>query len=238
MLNLLEPKTVEECRERDGHRKEERASRIDEALLRPKLGHQSGEPIVDGYQYGDYPSREDLSQPIWRGFLCDLFSHYLVDSYEDAAKELTEAGEMQHRKWVDALQTASDLFNLDTDALFEEGEPPEEDRLTKILGSKPADAVISAENPTLCGQMYGLGMGIAGINEILSHHDENSTEEIVRDSLKRGGLIEGDVTETVDRSKSMSHQEYDTRLGGTTVELDDGDEIKRRAKEANNITVR
>jgi hypothetical protein len=237
-MNLLEPDVVESCRERNGHRKEERASRIDEALLRPKLGHRNGKPIVDGFGYEDYPSRDDLSQPQWKGFLQDLLGSRLVTSYEDAAEELTSAGDLEERKWVDALERAVGLFNLDADALFDEGEVPDEDRLTKILGKKPAEAVISADNPLLVAEMYRLGMGIAGINEVLSDYDDESTEEIVRESLKRGGLIDGEVTETVDRSKSMTMEEYDTRLGGTTVELDDGDEIKRRAKEANNITVR
>jgi len=238
MLNLLERETVESCRERNGRRKEERASRIDDALLRPKLGHRTGQPIVDGYDYPEYPSREDLSQPIWRGFLCSLFSHYLVDSYEDAAAEMTNAADLAEQKWVSALETASDLFSIDADALFGEGNAPDEDRLAEILGKKPADAVISARNPLLVGEMYRLGMSVREITDVLADEVDTVTEEIVSDSLKRCGLIEGDVNEPVDRSRSMSYEEYDTRLGGTTVELDDGDEIKRRAKEANNITVR
>jgi len=237
-MNLISEEVVESCRDRDGRPKEERASRIDDALSRPKLGHRNGEAIVDGYEYEQYPSRDELSQPQWKGFLRDLFAHYLVGSYEDAANELTGVTGSHFSKYVDALRTASDLFGLDANALFNAGDAPDADRLTEILDAKPADAVISADNPTLCGQMYALGMGIAGINEILSDYVDHITEEIVRDCLKRCALIRGEVEANVDRSKSMSMEDYDTRLGGTTITTDETGDIKRKAKESSNITVR
>jgi hypothetical protein len=206
---------------------------------RDRLGRNNGGPIVDGYDsYDEYPSRNDFSDPSTREFICELFSHPLVTNWQDAMDELTSVTGLERKKSRRMLEKAVDLFGIDVEGRFEEGEPYQESRLGVILDGKPADPIISVENPLLVAEMYRLGLGVGEIIDVLADEVDTVTKEIVSDSLKRCGLIEGEVNEPVDRSRSMSYEEYDLRLGGTSVELDDGDEIKRRAKEANGVTVR
>jgi hypothetical protein len=233
---MIDAKTVTACRERNGAAKKERASRIDDALSRPKLGHRNGEPILDGYSYDHYPSKGDLSDPSWRSFLIKLFSHYLIRSYEDAATELTGATGTHLGKFEDALQKAANLYDLNADSLFEDGEPPQESRLTEILGEEPHEAIISPRNPMLVGEMYRLGMSVREITDVLADEVDNATKETIRNTLKRCALIDGKPSDDAPTG-SVPLEEKDVRLGGTTIQTESTNDIKQRAKDIDGVDV-
>lgn len=187
----LDETTVEGAQQRGGGRKVGRESHIDEVLNSDCLGYQSGQPLV-GDNYDSYPHFSDLSQPQWMGFLRDLFSHQLIKGYEDARKELTSvtAGTMVS-EWEDNLEQAAELFNIDTQALFEQGSTVSTDsKLKQILDYEPADSLIDSENPLLVSELYLEGLSVEEIAELLEGDGAQ-----VRDSLKAVDLLEGDTQE-------------------------------------------
>ena len=175
--------------------------------------------------YSEYPTRTDYGHPQSAGFIEDLFSHYLVTDYQDAMEEVCSVSGLERDKHERMLKKAVDLHNIDAEALFDEGESPEEDRLTKILGESPSNHVIDPPTPTLIASIYALGMGIGEIEEVLSDHTgKEFSETSIRDSLKRCGLLAGKPTESNDTQGSVPLAEDDIQLGGTTVNMHDESE--------------
>ena len=184
---MLNETTVEGAQQRGGGRKVGRESHIDEILNSDCLGYQSGDPLV-GDNYGSYPHFSELSQPQWMSFLRDLFSHQLIKGYEDARKELTSVtADTMVAEWEDNLERAAELFNIDTQALFEQGETPSTDsKLKQILDYEPADSLIDSENPLLVSELYLEGLSVEEISDLLEGDSGN-----VRDTLKAVNLLEG-----------------------------------------------
>jgi hypothetical protein len=235
---MLDNSTVKECRERNGGQKIDRPSRIDDVMGRDRLGQDNGDPIADGYEsYSQYPTRNDLSDPSTRDFLCELFSHPLVSNWQDVMDEFTGMSGIERRKSKRILQRVVDLFEIDVDARFEEGEPPQESRLTEILDEEPAEPMISPSNPMLVGQMYALGMSVREITDVLADHVDTVNEKVVRNSLKQAALVPGEPS-NADKTGSVPLEEEDVRLGGTTVSTVETDDVKQRAKDIDGVTVR
>ena len=187
----LDETTVEGAHQRKGGRKVGRESHIDEVLNSDCLGYQSGQPLV-GDNYDSYPHFSDLSQPQWMSFLRSLFSHSLITDISDARKELTGVtGDSMVAEWEESLEKASDLFNIDTQTLFEQGSTVSTDsKLKQILDYEPADSLIDSENPLLVSELYLEGLSVEEIAELLEGDGAQ-----VRDSLKAVDLLEGDTQE-------------------------------------------
>ena len=183
----LDETTVEGAHQRGGGRKVGRESHIDEVLNSDCLGYQSGQPLV-GDNYDSYPHFSELSQPQWMGFLRDLFSHSLITDISDAREELTGVtADTMVSKWEESLEKASDLFNIDTQTLFEQGSTVSTDsKLKQILDYEPADSLIDSENPLLVSELYLEGLSVEEISDLLEGDSGN-----VRDTLKAVNLLEG-----------------------------------------------
>ena len=188
---MLNETTVEGAQQRGGGRKVGRESHIDEILNSDCLGYQSGDPLV-GEDYSSYPDFNELSQPQSYGFIRELLSHKLVKSFTDARKELTnaDAGGIPE-EFETGLEKATELFGIDTQALFEQGETPSKDsKLSQILDYEPAEELKDCENPLLVSELYLKGLSVEEIAELLEGDGAQ-----VRDSLKAVDLLEGDTQE-------------------------------------------
>jgi hypothetical protein len=191
-------------------------------------------PLV-GDEYDQYPSKAELAHPQSGAFIIELLSHGLVNSYHDAATELTGATDSHLRKFEGALKKAVNLFGLDADDLFEAGSAPDGDRLEIILGETPSDHVISSQTPALVGHLYAVGLGVEEIIDVLEDHTgEGVHEEKIRNCLKRCALIEGEPSD--DAPTSVPLEEKDVRLGGTTIQTESSD-VKKRAKQYDGVDV-
>jgi hypothetical protein len=217
---ILDETTVEEAHQRGGGRKVGRESHIDEILNTECLGYENGDVLV-GEDYSGYPDYTELSQPQWMSFLRSLFSHSLITDISDARKELTSvtAGTMVS-EWEDNLEQAAELFNIDTQALFEQGETPSKDsKLSQILDYEPAEELKDCENPLLVSELYLKGLSVEEIAELLEGDGAQ-----VRDSLKAVDLLEGDTQE----EQTTAFEERNGRL--TTHRNDSGKNLTVNTK--------
>lgn len=212
----LDSTTVEAARDRDGNADPTRPDRIDDILDSDTLGHNEGEPLV-GDSYGDYPSREELTNPNHGEFIRDILSHHLVGSLDDAASELTGATDsVTFGNWKEALETATEIHGLDVDNLLTNGEDSEDsgEQLEELLGYEPLTDMKNYDNPLLVAELYTLGLSVVEVSNVLEEEvDDTVRPDYVRDSLKDVDLLNG---KTRDEQRE-AFRENDSKIGGTTI---------------------
>ncbi|OYR82986.1 hypothetical protein DJ84_09065, partial [Halorubrum ezzemoulense] len=110
---------VQNARERDGDRAEDRSDRVDELLNADRLGYGEGDPLAAD-SYDDYPDDPaQLSAPKWRDWVEALLSHPAVNSYSDAVAEATPSeDQVSVKKWTQAIQYAASASQLNRSAAF------------------------------------------------------------------------------------------------------------------------
>jgi len=225
----ISTETVEKCRERNGAALEGRDDSIDNVLVSDTLAYNEGSPLVEGVDsYADYPSRKQLSNPEYGDFLRRLFSHELVGTWSDAVTELTSTtSESLLSDWIDAVEKAADLHNIDTESLFADSreEPDTAEVVSDILGYEVEGSMLDSNNPLLLSALYVEGLSDGEISEVLET-DKTS----VRDKLKSVGLLNGKTTDEQTAAFRQNHAEINRRTTSSTVDMS-------AAEESDSITV-
>lgn len=216
----LDSSTVSGGRQRGGSSDDSRADRVDTAVNRPQLGYNKGEPLVDGYDYADYPSREDLSNPRYGDFLEELADHRLVGNTADMVAELTGASNDTHlRNFLEAVETACRYQDIDTTALQTEDYP---NQLDTILGYEVADSAVNKDNAVLMAELYDIGCSVEEIVDVMdSACQKPVSSNKVRNSLGRCGLLDGFEDDSNSLTDSRGEINRPSEGGGLTVDVSD-----------------
>ena len=238
----IDAATIRECRERDGDAADDRPPEVDDRLApEEELGYGEGLPLVDN-DYDAYPSEpSELALPEWSEFIRELASHGLVNGYDDMVSELTSSSHRPTlRDWLDAVERACDLFDVDPSEAFDTDTDAErddsdgdDDALDLITTTVPADLANDAEtNPLVVAHLYALGLSVAEISELLA--DELGRETAVntrqvRDTLKRAGLLGGRTRDERERERKRRGPGADevNRNSVTTTEVKRDDRTGR-----------
>ncbi|MFB6074915.1 MAG: hypothetical protein ABEJ89_07880 [Haloarculaceae archaeon] len=229
----IDAETIRECRERDGAAKSDRRAEIDDRLApEEELGYGEGLPLV-GDDYADYPSEpSELALPEWREFIHELASSRFVGGYDDMVEELTPSSSTPTlREWLEAVERACDLFDVDTSEAFEgdgnaeSDESDGDDDLDLVTTTVPSDLANDAEtNPLVVGHLYALGLSVEEIAEFVRQElgrDTAVDSRQVRDTLKAVGLLEGRTRDERERERRRRGPEADevNRHRATTVDV-------------------
>lgn len=203
---------IKSARQREGKKAEDRDERIDTILNRPRLGHGKSDPLI-GDSYDEYPEQPtDLTSPASREFVTELFAHDNVESIEDAIAE-TDPTNNSHvaKKWREAFEKASELFDVDIPEGADHTEETTDSRLAELVGDWPRD-MWSASNPLFISYLFAdLGLGCGEIADLLEPHTDGFVHvATIEDVLRNCGLLDGTTLEE-------EKDNYDGKLGGTTV---------------------
>lgn len=233
----IDAETVRECRERDGDAAAARPAEVDDRLApEQELGCGEGLSLV-GDSYDSYPdSPEELALPEWREFIHELASHELVGGYDDMVEELTTSSSAPTlREWLESVERACDLFDVDTSEAFEgdgdveRDESDGDDDLDLETTTVPSDLANDAEtNPLVVGHLYALGLSVEEISVFLVDElgrDNAVNSRQVRDTLKRVVLLEGRTRDERERERRRRGPEADevNRHSATTVDMTEND---------------
>lgn len=213
----LDTETIEAARQRGGDADDDRGEEIEELLNTNTLGYRDGDNLV-GDSYEDYPdNKADLTNPSgMKEFLESLFSHNLVNSYDDAVIELTGGtADIHRRNWKESLKSATRIFDINAEELFQETDDDndnDENTLTALLEYEVADDVA---DDLLIAELYvSAGLSASEIANVLE-----TKEKHVMDTLKHVNLVNGKTRkETRDSFDENKGRLSSASNGGLTID--------------------
>jgi len=186
----LDTETVSDAKQRDGDASNDREDRINTVVNRPQLGFRNGAPLVDGYDYIDYPDRLDLADPQYADFLEDLAESPSIGNAADMVAELTSvSADSMLSKWLEAVERACQIYDIDVSNLETE---TVDNPVETVLEHDIPDSVLTAENSLLQIELYVAGLSVEEAATLLSEVCQTSVSPTtVRNNLTDVGFIDG-----------------------------------------------